>query len=110
MDTAVITDICKALSSPVRLEILKQLISGEKCACRLLESFDITQPTLSHHMRVLRDCRLVNDRKEDKWHYYSLNKNSLRQFEDFFSGLSAQIQENPDNCNGCCQTGGNEHE
>ena len=39
---------------------------GEKCGCKILDKFDITQPTLSHHMKILVDCGLVNDRKEGK--------------------------------------------
>jgi len=45
------------------------LSDGEKCGCKLLERFEITQPTLSHHMKILVGCGLVNDRKEGKWHH-----------------------------------------
>ena len=40
------------------------LSDGEKCGCKILDKFNITQPTLSHHMKILVDCELVNDRKE----------------------------------------------
>ncbi len=49
------------------------LSCGELCACEILEKFSITQPTLSHHMKILCDCGLVNGRKEGKWMHYSLN-------------------------------------
>ena len=52
-----------------RLEIVQMLSDGEKCGCKLLERFEITQPTLSHHMKILVGCGLVNDRKEGKWHH-----------------------------------------
>ena len=58
---------------------------GEKCGCKLLEAFEITQPTLSHHMKILCECGLVNDRKEGKWHHYSLNIDVWKQFNDFIS-------------------------
>lgn len=64
--------ICKALGDSNRLEIAQMLSDGEKCGCRILERFSITQPTLSHHMKILVECGLVNDRKEGKWHHYSL--------------------------------------
>ena len=48
--------IIKALSDPSRLKIIDILSCGEKCACDILEHFDFTQPTLSHHMKVLMDC------------------------------------------------------
>ena len=70
MDVAL---ICKALGDANRLEIVQMLSDGEKCGCKLLERFEITQPTLSHHMKILVGCGLVNDRKEGKWHHYSLN-------------------------------------
>ena len=63
--------ICKALSDSNRLEIVQMLSEGEKCGCKLLERFEITQPTLSHHMKILVESGMVNDRKEGKWHYYS---------------------------------------
>lgn len=86
--------ICKALGDSNRLQIVQMLSDGEKCGCKLLERFSITQPTLSHHMKVLCECGLVKSRKEGKWSYYSLNCNVLCNFQDFISGLS------------CCKKGG----
>lgn len=65
--------IFKALSDANRLQILDILSCGEKCACDILENFEFTQPTLSHHMKVLIDCGLVKSRKEGLWSYYSLD-------------------------------------
>ena len=65
--------ICKALGDSNRLEIVKMLSGREQCGCRLLERFDITQPTLSHHMKILCDSGLVVGRKEGKWMYYSIS-------------------------------------
>lgn len=72
--------ICKALGDTNRLEIVKMLSNEEKCGCKLLERFDITQPTLSHHMKILVESGLINDRKEGKWHYYSINKDIMTKF------------------------------
>ena len=65
--------ILKALGDPNRLKILDLLSCGEKCACEILESFKFTQPTLSHHMKVLENYGLILVQKRGKWHYYSLN-------------------------------------
>lgn len=65
--------IFKALSDVNRLRIVQLLSLEEKCACELLESFKFTQPTLSHHMKVLIECGLVNARKQGTWNMYSLN-------------------------------------
>ena len=51
--------IIKALSDGNRMKIVDILSCGEKCACDILEHFDFTQPTLSHHMKVLMDCGIV---------------------------------------------------
>ena len=80
--------ICKALGDSNRLKIVKMLSDGEKCACKLLEAFEITQPTLSHHMRILCECGLVEARKEGKWSHYSLNGETLVRFKGFISKLS----------------------
>lgn len=64
--------IFKALADENRLAVLKLLQNGEKCACRLLEALDISQSTLSHHMKLLCDSGIVNYRKKEKWMYYSI--------------------------------------
>lgn len=84
MDVAL---ICKALGDSNRLQIVQMLSDEEKCGCKLLEAFEITQPTLSHHMKILCDCGLVNDRKEGKWHYYSLNRKTFGSFQTFIAKL-----------------------
>lgn len=64
----------KALGDETRLEIFLMLkTNGKLCACKILEKFNITQPTLSYHMKMLTDSKLVNVEKIGKWHYYSLN-------------------------------------
>ena len=73
----------KALSDENRLQILAQLNNEEKCACVLLEKLAISQPTLSHHMRILAEARLVECRKDGKWMYYSLRRGA----EEEMAGL-----------------------
>ena len=62
----------KALCDENRLRIMEMLNSGEKCACVLLEELEISQPTLSHHMKILVDSGIVRGRKEGKWMHYSV--------------------------------------
>lgn len=78
-------EICKALSDSNRLKITTLLTKGEMCACELLEEFNITQPTLSHHMKVLSDAGLVTWRKSGKNTYYQINCDTFSQFRDFFN-------------------------
>lgn len=65
--------IIKALTDENRLAILHMLQDGSKCACVILEELHITQPTLSHHMKILCDTGLVDSCKCGKWMYYSLS-------------------------------------
>lgn len=64
--------IFKALGDENRLRIYQMLQQGELCACNLLDHLEITQPTLSHHMKILLDAGLVEARKDGKWTHYSL--------------------------------------
>ncbi len=80
--------ICKALGDPHRLEIIVMLSDGEKCACKLLERFNISQPTLSHHMKKLCDCGLVNVHKEGKWSHYSIAQDILKDYVQFINSLT----------------------
>lgn len=66
--------VFKALCDPNRLMIIDLLKSGEKCACNLLEEMNISQSTLSHHMKQLCESGVVNCRRNGKWMYYSLSK------------------------------------
>lgn len=82
--------ICRALGDENRLRIILLLAEGEKCGCRLLEKFEISQPTLSHHMKILCGCGLVEARREGKWSHYSLNSRTLAEFRRFIGSLSLQ--------------------
>ncbi len=85
MDNIVL--ICKALGDDTRVQIVKLLLEGERCACKLLETLNITQSTLSHHMKILSDCSLVSVRKVGKWHHYSLNQETLERLNSFTNEL-----------------------
>lgn len=72
-DIKKITVVFKAFCDENRIKILRLLADGEKCACKLLEEMNVTQPTLSHHMKILCDSGIVVGRKEGKWMYYSIS-------------------------------------
>ena len=90
VDTA---KMLKAISEPKRLRIVDMLSCGELCACVILEAFHITQPTLSHDMRVLTEAGIVNSRREGKNIYYSLNKDAL---DEMISTLGRLFEDKPD--------------
>lgn len=88
-----IATIFKAFCDENRIRILQLLIDGEKCACRLLEAMNITQPTLSHHMKTLLDSGIVNGRKEGKWMHYSISKEGLEKAQEYLDFLKNNGKE-----------------
>jgi ArsR family transcriptional regulator, arsenate/arsenite/antimonite-responsive transcriptional repressor len=75
-----VAPLLKALADPVRLRLLSLVASrqgGEACICDLNEAFDLTQPTISHHMKVLHDAGLVDRDKRGVWVYYRIRPQAL---------------------------------
>ena len=68
-----IVRVFRAFDDVNRLHILSILRGGEKCACELLDDLQISQPTLSHHMKILCDSGVVTCRREGKWSHYSIS-------------------------------------
>ena len=89
MDVKKTAVIFKAFCDENRVKILQMLQSGEKCACELLEEMNITQPTLSHHMKILCDSGIVDGRKEGKWMYYSISAEGVRTARQCFDELTS---------------------
>ncbi|MGN1161534.1 MAG: ArsR/SmtB family transcription factor [Candidatus Fimenecus sp.] len=80
--------IFKAFCDENRVRILKSLRSGEKCACKLLEELSVTQPTLSHHMKILCDSGVVVGRKDGKWMHYSISPKGAKIAADCLKELT----------------------
>lgn len=62
----------KALSDPTRLRMLGLLTVREMCVCEIMVALELTQPTASHHLKILENAELVRSRKEGRWVFYSL--------------------------------------
>jgi len=80
--------VFKALADEKRLEILEQIISDEccvdkACACEMIKTLDITQPTLSHHVKILSDAKLINVQKEGKYSYFTINEEKMKEVISF---------------------------
>jgi ArsR family transcriptional regulator len=72
----------KALSDPVRLRLLSVVAShegGEACVCDLSAGIELTQPTISHHLKVLRTAGLLDSERRASWVYYRVNRTALQQ-------------------------------
>lgn len=69
-----------ALADPVRLGIVELLSKHERmCVCDIVEAFDVGQPTVSHHLRVLREADLVDVVRRGQWAYYGLRREALKR-------------------------------
>ncbi|HLX56814.1 MAG TPA: metalloregulator ArsR/SmtB family transcription factor [Ktedonobacteraceae bacterium] len=81
--------LLKALADPTRLRILSLLSrhEGEVCVFEIVESFTLEQPTISHHLRILRDAGLVDCRKKGLWAYYYVRREALNRAQDVINGL-----------------------
>lgn len=101
MDEKRIAVIFKAFCDENRIRIIKLLRSGEKCACKLLEEINVTQPTLSHHMKILCDAGIVTGRKEGKWTHYSISEKGVEQAKECLrqlTKLDVECENKP-----CCE-------
>ncbi|MET9303335.1 MULTISPECIES: ArsR/SmtB family transcription factor [Micromonospora] len=85
---AVLAPAFKALGDPVRLQLMSMIASaegGEVCVCDLTPAFDLTGPTISHHLKTLREAGLVDAERRGTWVYYRARPQILRQLAGLLS-------------------------
>jgi len=86
--------IFKALGQSLRLKIIALLAEQEFCVCELEEIFNVSQPAISQHLRVLKEAGLVEEEKIGQWVFYSLRREFLERFlQDFSSYLFSPLQD-----------------
>ena len=83
----------KALSDETRLKIIDMLSCGELCACDILKYFNITQPTLSYHMKILSECGIVNADRRGAWMHYTLNAETVKKIADYWNHISSDKED-----------------
>jgi ArsR family transcriptional regulator, arsenate/arsenite/antimonite-responsive transcriptional repressor len=77
-----LAQVFKALADPVRLRLVSLIGAhqgGEVCVCELTEAFDLTQPTISHHLKVLREAGIIDSERRGTWVYYRLEAAALER-------------------------------
>jgi ArsR family transcriptional regulator len=91
-DAAVrISPLLKALADPVRLRLLSLVAShadGEACVCDLQEAFDLSQPTISHHLKVLHASGLLDRTKRGVWVFYRVRPSALADLATLLGGVA----------------------
>lgn len=89
MEKAKFIEKIKILDDNTRVTILELLSqNGTLCGCRLLEELNITQGTLSHHMKLLVENEFVTCKKEAKWCHYTINKNTMEEISNYIKELA----------------------
>jgi ArsR family transcriptional regulator len=86
-----LTRTLKALADPVRFRLLSLIAAqggGEVCVCDLVATFDLTQPTISHHLRILREAGLVESKRRGTWVFYRSRPESLQALKDALESLT----------------------
>jgi ArsR family transcriptional regulator, arsenate/arsenite/antimonite-responsive transcriptional repressor len=92
-----------ALSDETRLQIVQILSDGERCVCDLQDSLDAAQSRLSFHLKKLKDAGLVEDRKQGRWSYYSLNAETLEAMREYLEAARpVESHASGCGCTGCC--------
>src|SRR3954468_24154020 len=86
-EAAEMARIAKALGDPVRLQLVDVLRkhAGKVCVCELVPLFDLSQPTVSHHLKVLREAGIVGSEREGLWAYYYVNPEALEELSAWLS-------------------------
>jgi ArsR family transcriptional regulator len=92
LDRRVVARCCHALSDETRVKILDRLSTGERCVCELTAALAAAQPRLSFHLKTLKDAGLINDRREGRWVYYSINQEALAEVHELLERLAAPVR------------------
>lgn len=95
--------VFKAVCDEKRLYIIDLLKNGERCACQLLVELDISQPSLSYHMKILVESGIVHSRQEGKWTHYSICQSGSEQAIQLLREITMATDLPESSCN--CQVG-----
>jgi ArsR family transcriptional regulator, arsenate/arsenite/antimonite-responsive transcriptional repressor len=87
-----VAPLLKAMADPVRLRLVSLVAShegGEACVCDLADAFDLSQPTISHHLKVLHETGLLERSKRGVWVYYRVRTEALASLAALIGGTGA---------------------
>lgn len=96
-EAAELAQAFKAIGDPVRLRLLSLIAAhegGEACVCELTGAFELSGPTISHHLRVLREAGLIDGERRGTWVYYRVRPDALRRLSDLL-GPSSRVACEP---------------
>jgi ArsR family transcriptional regulator, arsenate/arsenite/antimonite-responsive transcriptional repressor len=96
---AQVVPLLKALADPVRLRLMSMVLSHERaeaCVCDLLPAFDLSQPTISHHLKVLHESGLLNREKRGVWVYYQARPEAMQAMATLFTTAGLSLPQVPE--------------
>ena len=102
-EAAALARVFKALADPVRLRLLSMIAGadgGEACVCELTTGFDVSGPTISHHLKVLREAGLVDSERRGTWVWYRVRPDVFRQLGALLDLPAASAPTSPAAANG----------
>ena len=93
-----VSGLLKAIADPVRLRLMSMVLShkgGEACVCDLNDAFDLSQPTISHHLKVLHEAGLLDREKRGVWVYYKAKPDAMTAMTSLFATVNGTRQTSP---------------
>lgn len=84
-----VAPVLRSMADPVRLRLLSLVAAhdnGEACVCELHDAFELSQPTISHHLKVLHEAGLLSRSKRGTWVYYAINRDALTDIASLIGG------------------------
>lgn len=79
--------LLKAIADPTRICIVHILSCGDLCVCEIQKYFNLSQPTLSHHLAILKDLGIIIARRKGKWMYYGVNREQVKYLTGFLDAV-----------------------
>ncbi|MEB3332272.1 MAG: metalloregulator ArsR/SmtB family transcription factor [Synechococcaceae cyanobacterium] len=90
--------LLRALADPIRLQVMQELASGERCVCELTAELALAQSKLSFHLKVLKQAGLLSSRQQGRWIYYSLRPQSLERLQSWLGQLATDCGQAAPRC------------
>lgn len=88
-----LASIYKALSDETRLEIIRMLCGKELCVCDIIDACNKSQPAISHHLKILKQAGLLEDRRDGKWIFYRINYENVKIVEALLCSIMSHENE-----------------
>lgn len=87
-----LTKLFKVFADETRTEVVKHLAMGECCSCQFSDKFNVSQPTLAYHLKLIRESGLASTKKVGTWNKYLLNNDSIDKMIDFLNEIKQAMQ------------------